>query len=183
MKALTCSTGGVRRETVPAAVLREFDATAWRPIACAKPRRLHSIASLAVLGVIALTSLAVLMPMACAAPEEGDDGTPQVFDTAACYQLVQDTGRMIAWARWELGTPENNVVARFEDGTPEWMVDLTNRWIEDAYHWEVTNDQVRQWATELGDGTGSSRADELTTPQTIAIWLRRIARQCSEQRT
>jgi hypothetical protein len=183
MKALTCSTGGARREAAPAAVFGEIDATVPRSIARAKPRRLSSIATGAVSSILALVFLAALMPMARAAPEERDDGTPEVLDAAACYQLVQDTGRMIAWARWELGAPESNVVVRFEDDTPEWIVDLTNRWIADAYHWEATDDQIRQWTTELGEGTGSSRADQLTTPQTIAIWLRRIARQCSEQRT
>jgi hypothetical protein len=183
MKAPTYSLRGAGRESGPAALLGELDATVWRRPACAKPRRLRSIASLAVVGVIALTLLAVLVPVARAAPDQGGDGAPQAFDTAACYQLVQDTGRLIAWARWELGAPENNVVARFDDGTPEWIVDLTNRWIEDAYHWEATDDQIRRWASELGDGNGSSPGDELTTPQTIAIWLHRIALQCHEQHT
>jgi hypothetical protein len=151
--------------------------------AWAKPRRLRSVSILALAGMTALALLAVLMPMARAAPDEGGEGTPQVFDTAACYQLVQDTGRMIAWARWELRAPQASVMVRFEDDTPEWIVDLTHRWIEDAYHWEATDDQIRQLASEPGDGIGSSRADELTAPQTIAIWLRRIAQQCSEQHT
>jgi hypothetical protein len=106
MKALTCSTGGARREAAPAAVFGEIDATVRRSIARAKPRRLSSIATGAVSSILALVFLAALVPMARAAPEERDD-----------------------------------------------------------------------------EGTGSSRADQLTTPQTIAIWLRRIARQCSEQRT
>ena len=139
-----------------------------------------SIRHTTVLHAIALLLLTLSMPIARAEPEEGA-ALPPVFDTAACYQLVQETGRMIAWARWEVGAPEDKVVAHFDDGTPEWIVDLTNRWIADAYHWEATDDQVRQWAGELGDASVSPPAEGLTTPETIAIWLRRIAQQCREQ--
>lgn len=183
MNALTCSSGGARREAAPAAVFgQDSYRTVWRSMACAKPRRRASFAIDVVAGLLTLMFLAVLIPTVRAAPEQDDDGVPEVFDTAACYQLVQDTGRMIAWARWELGAPEDRVVVRFDEDTPEWIVDLTNRWIADAYHWEVTEDQVQQWANDLGDGT-SSRTNELSAPQTIAIWLRRIARQCHEQHT
>lgn len=143
---------------------------------CTRGSLRHTI----VFRAIALLLLTISMPMARAQPEE-DPGLPPVFDMAACYLLVQETGRMIAWARWEVGAPEDKVVAHFEDDTPEWVVDLTNRWIADAYHWEVTDAQVRQWAGELGDASASSPLDGLTTPETIAIWLRRIAQQCREQ--
>ncbi len=175
MKAPLCTSTHGAREPIPAAVVEESE---WRPTPAARPLHLRAIAGLA--GVLALMSPAASIPMARAAPEASDDGVPQAFDTAACYQLVQDTGRIIAWARWELGASEDKVVAQFEEGTPEWIVDLTDRWIADAYHWKVTDDQVQQWASELGDGAAWPRAEELTTPQTIAIWLRRIARQCHE---
>ncbi len=171
MKAFTCSPGCVRRKTTPAAVLRQCGAI------CAVRVRLPSIASLAALGMSALLWFAAAMAMAGAEPQEGEGGLPPVFETTACYQLVQETGRMIAWARWEVGAPEDKVVAYFDEDTPEWVVDLTNRWIADAYHWEITD----EWAGELGEATASSRAEGLTTPETITIWLRRIARQCREQ--
>lgn len=176
MKAPLCSSTHGACEPIPAAVAEESE---WRPTPASRPLHLRAIAGLA--GVLALISLAASIPMARAALEPSGDGVPQVFDTLACYQLVQDTGRMIAWARWEVGASEDRVVVQFEEHTPEWIVDLTNRWIADAYHWEVTDDQVRQWATELGDRTASLRAGELTRHQTIAVWLRRIARQCREQ--
>jgi hypothetical protein len=179
MKAFTSSSVG--REIVPAAVFREFPSAVRRSMASTKPLRRPPIAGLAVPGVLAFILFAVLMPLARAVPNGSDDGMPRVFGTAACYQLVQGTGRMIAWVRWEVGASEDSVVAKFEEDTPAWIIDLTNRWIADAYHWEVTDDQVRQWAGELGDGAWP-RAEQLTTPQTIAIWLRRIARQCHELR-
>ena len=37
------------------------------------------------------------------ASARGHDGTPPEFNAVACYQLVQDAGRPIAWARWEKG--------------------------------------------------------------------------------
>jgi hypothetical protein len=118
-----------------------------------------------------------------AAAEEPNDGAaPQVFDAASCYQLVSETGLKIAWARWEVGAPEANVVARFDDETPEWIVDLTQRWIADAYHWQATEEQVRQWAQELGN-PAPSHPDQLTPHQTMAIWLHRIARTCNELHT
>jgi hypothetical protein len=67
---------------------------------------------------------------------------------------------------------------QFEEQTPDWIIALTDRWMADAYHWEPTDDQVRE---ALGDDTAASRAEELTTPQTIAVWMRRIARTCREQ--
>ena len=160
MNAATCSTRDVRRAT-----------------AVSGESRIRQALSTPSLLAILLTT--VLIADAGAASETRDEVAPPVFDAAACYQLVNDTGRKIAWARWELGAPEDNVVVRFDDDTPEWIVDLTQRWIEDAYHWQVTEEQVRQ----LDGASWLSASPELTTPQTIALWLRRIARQCSEQHT
>jgi hypothetical protein len=183
MKAPAYRSARAGHATDRAAGFEQFYATEWRPPAGTRPHPARSTAALALAALFALTFLAVLAPLARAASDESGMVAPPLFDTAACYQLVQDTGRMIAWARWELGAPENAVVVRFDDGTPEWIVDLTERWVEDAYHWEITDDQVRQWASELGEYAESSRADQLTTPQTIAVWLRRIALQCHEQHT
>ena len=133
----------------------------------------HDPAWRSTLRLLALLTCVGLMPCAGAAPAAADSMAPPVFDTGACYQLVNDTGRKIAWARWQLGAPEDNVVVRFDDDTPEWIVDLTRRWIEDAYHWRATDDQERQ----------ARGAGEFTTPETMAMWLRRIARQCSELHT
>ncbi len=183
MNAPAYRRAAARHAMGPAAGSGQFDATRWHPPTGTQPRRVALVATLVAAGIVALTLLAVLMPMARADSDESGADLPQLFDTAACYQLVQDTGRMIAWARWELGAPENAVVVRFQEDTPVWIVDLTNRWVEDAYHWEITDDQVRQWASELGERSASPPAGELTTSQTIAIWLRRIALQCHEQHT
>jgi hypothetical protein len=183
MNAHPHRTVGAKPATDTIAGSGRFYATRWHPPAGATSRHMRSIRGLALAAAIAFTLLAILVPLARAGFDEGTDGAPEVFDRAACYQLVQETGRMIAWARWELGAPESAVSVRFEDDTPEWIVDLTKRWIEDAYHWQVTDDQVRRWAGELGERSGSAHVDELTTPQTIAIWLRRIATQCHEQHT
>lgn len=160
MKTASCRTRSVRRAT---AVVGAPRISTWTSAAF----------------LFAILSSTVLVPDAGAASEARDEAAPPVFDAAACYQLVSDTGRKIAWARWEIGAPEDNVVVRFDDDTPEWIVDLTQRWIEDAYHWQATDDQVRQ----LGAAGALSPSQELTTPQTIALWLRRIALQCSEQHT
>jgi hypothetical protein len=149
MKALTCSTG-----SMPAQRMQCHGACA----------------------AVALLTFVALMPVAGAAPGTSDQMEPPVvFDAAACYQLVNETGRKIAWARWEARAPESNVVARFDDDTPEWIVELTQRWIEDAYHWQASDDQPRS-----SDGAGAA---ELTTRETIVLWLRRIARQCNELHT
>jgi hypothetical protein len=183
MNAPAYRRAAARRAMDPAAGFGQFDATHWHPPAGTRPRGAARVAGLAAAGVIVLTLLAVLMPMARADSGQSGADLPELFDTAACYQLVQDTGRMIAWARWELGAPESAVLVRFQEDTPAWIVDLTNRWVEDAYHWEITDDQVKQWSSEVEDRTASPPAGELTTPQTIAIWLRRIALQCHELHT
>ncbi len=127
-------------------------------------------------------SCACLMSAAHAGSARGHDGKlPQTFNRIACYQLVQNEGRLIAWARWEQNFTEAKTrTAEFQTGTPAWMVELVEGWIEDAYHWQVTDDQVYQWAQELGSTDNLPHADQLTNHQTIAIWMRRISRQCDE---
>jgi hypothetical protein len=100
----------------------------------------------------------------------------------ACYQLVQDAGRMIAWARWEQGMAFETVrAAELRRNKPAWMIDLVQGWIADAYEWRATDEQVLQWARELGNAEDLPHADRLTVSETIAIWMRRIARQCAAQ--
>jgi len=87
---------------------------------------------------------------------------------------------MIAWARWERQFPlEKTLSGRFPDGTPAWAVDLVGGWITDAYQWRVTDEQVYEWAAELGNVDNLPHADRLSVHETIAIWMRRIGRQCS----
>jgi hypothetical protein len=103
------------------------------------------------------------------------------FSRAACYSLVQREGRMIAWGRWEQGySLEKMSGGTFDAGTPEWAVRMVRHWIADAYSWQATDEQVRQWAEELGNTANLPAANRLTRDETIAIWLRRIARECAE---
>jgi len=107
---------------------------------------------------------------------------PQEFNPAACYGLVQDAGRQIAWARWERGfSVEKTRSAVLRDGTPEWAADLEQDWIGDAYEWHASDEQIRQWAAELGSVDNLPSAEELSVHEAIAIWMRRIGRQCSER--
>jgi hypothetical protein len=86
---------------------------------------------------------------------------------------------MIAWARWEGRLSRADVQsAKIREGTPPWIVELVQLWIVDAYEWRATDDQVFQWAAELGNTSRLPRASELSKHETIAIWMRRIARQC-----
>jgi hypothetical protein len=118
---------------------------------------------------------------ALADPGHRQGGTPESFNRIACYDLVQNEGRMIAWARWEQGYPmEKTQSGKFAAGTPEWMVSLVQRWINDAYSWQVTDEQIYQWAAELGNTEHLPTASRLSRHETIAIWMRRIARQCGE---
>lgn len=101
------------------------------------------------------------------------------YSQSACFDLVGETGRMIAWARWEGRLSRDKALTvNFEEGTPDWIVTRVQDWIVDAYHWKATDEQVRQWAVELGSTQYLPRASQLTAHETIAIWLRRIARGC-----
>jgi hypothetical protein len=112
-------------------------------------------------------------------PEGHDYATYREFTRPACYELVQDAGRMIAWARWEGSLSREKLQsAKMPDSTPPWIVELVQLWIVDAYEWRATDAQVFQWAAELGNTERLPRASELSKHETIAIWMRRIARQC-----
>jgi hypothetical protein len=125
----------------------------------------------------------LLAPAAFADPE-GPRDTPAEFTRMACYDLVQHEGRMIAWGRWEQGFSQERMrSAPFAPNTPEWMVSMVQRWIADAYSWQVTDEQVYQWAAELGNTSDLPQASSLSQHQTIAIWMRRIARECAQQPT
>ena len=107
---------------------------------------------------------------------------PPDYTAAACYGLVQNTGRAIAWARWEKGLSlEKTRSASFRAGTPGWVIDLVNGWIDDAYQWRVTDQQIRQWGAELGSVDDLPSAEALSVHEKIAIWMRRIGRQCDER--
>ena len=129
---------------------------------------------------LTLLLCAFVVPLAQADPARDPRGMPNQFSTAACYELVQDAGRMIAWARWERRFPlEKARSGGFRDDTPAWAIDLVGGWIADAYQWQVTDEQVFEWAAELGSVENLPHADRLTVHETIAIWMRRIARQCN----
>jgi hypothetical protein len=129
-----------------------------------------------------LLSCMLAAPLAHAGSGRGHDRQPQQFNLAACYQLVHHEGRMIAWARWEEGFPlEKTRAGEFREDTPAWMIDLVHTWIADAYGWQATDEQVRQWAEELGNTDDLPRATQLTKHETIAIWMRRLARHCDSR--
>lgn len=108
---------------------------------------------------------------------------PPQYSGPACKRLVMDAGRMIAWARWERHLSLDEVRADpFRRDAPEWVGRLVQEWITDAYEWQVTDDQIRQWAAELGTTGHLPTAGRLSVHETIAIWLRRIARQCDRTR-
>jgi hypothetical protein len=109
------------------------------------------------------------------------DSPPQRVNRIACYRMVQSSGRMIAWARWEQDLPIEQARSRSQrDAAPRSQAELVDTWVSDAYRWKVTDEQVREWASELGSGGNVPPADRLSTHEIIAIWLRRIARRCAE---
>ncbi len=130
----------------------------------------------AVWGAALLCCFILLAPARAAQPPV----QAQALTALACYELVQDAGRMIAWARWEQGfSLEKTRSAPFPPNTPPWMVALVQEWITDAYQWQATDEQVLQWAAELGSVDNLPHAADLSKHETIAIWMRRIARQCT----
>jgi hypothetical protein len=143
----------------------------WRLIRSTRPTWAHTVL---------LCCLAA--PQAYADSGSAHERTPQEFDRGACYQLVRHEGRMIAWARWEERfSLEKTRAAQFAEDTPAWVVDLIQGWIADAYDWRATDEQIWQWAEELGNTENLPSAQRLTKHETIAIWLRRIARQCDSR--
>ena len=142
----------------------------------ARPMTGHAGIALVLLLGTALTQF----PRAAFA--DGYTPPPAEFSAMACYGLVDAAGRSIAWARWEKHLSlEKTRSAPFRANTPAWGIDLVGGWIEDAYQWRATDTQIRQWASELGSVDDLPSADALSVHQTIAIWMRRIARQCKEQ--
>lgn len=143
---------------------------------CAQARATHRTGS--ALG-LALLFAVFSMARAEAHDESPDYSSLRVFSRPGCYQLVQDAGRMIAWARWEHRLARADLQAmKLEEDTPTWIVTLVHQWIADAYEWRATDEQVYQWAAELGNTERLPRATQLSKHETIAIWMRRIARQC-----
>jgi hypothetical protein len=144
------------------------------------PLRVRLIRNAGLFLGLTLLFCTFVVPLAQADPEQDPRRTPSEFTTAACYDLVQDAGRMIAWARWERHfSVEKTRSAGFRDNTPQWVIDLVQDWIADAYQWHATDQQVLEWASELGRVENLPHADQLTTHQAIAIWMRRIARHCN----
>jgi hypothetical protein len=116
--------------------------------------------------------------------ESSTGPVPEEFTRPACYQLARREGRMIAWARWEEGySLERTQAGSFAAGTPYWMVRIVETWIADAYSWQVTNEQIYEWAKELGNTDDLPSATGLNRHVQIAIWMRRIARQCEAEHT
>jgi hypothetical protein len=118
---------------------------------------------------ILLTAIALALgsPVALAVP---------VTKMAVCYARVNDTGRWIAFNRWEDNQPY--VKLQFQGAIPQWVKDLFEEWNKDAYSWEPTEEEIYLWATELGNTENLPTVQQLTKHQKIAIWLRRIARGC-----
>ncbi|HZP86706.1 MAG TPA: hypothetical protein VFB54_07780 [Burkholderiales bacterium] len=130
-----------------------------------------------------LAGAGALASAAHADPVPANDRMSDAFSLRACYQMVQHEGRMIAWARWEQGlSHEKTRQGKFPEGTPGWMVDIVNAWIDDAYAWRVTDAQIRSWAEELGDASNLPSADKISVHETIAIWMRRLGRDCDAHR-
>lgn len=146
------------------------------------PRHIRARARHA-LSCSALALACAISGPAAHADTERRPATP-TFDRVACYDLVRHEGRRIAWARWEQGySLERTRAGQFSEGTPAWMVRMLDNWISDAYSWQVTDAQIREWAAELGNTANLPRAADLSRHETIAIWMRRIARQCTAQPT
>ena len=145
--------------------------------------RMRPILTACVVWGLVLLCYFVMMAPAKADPVRSDDHTQYQFTAAMCYELVQDAGRMVAWARWEKGFPlDKTRSAPFPANTPPWMVDMVQAWITDAYQWQATDEQILVWASELGNVEDLPHAGQLSVHETIAIWMRRIARQCDARR-
>lgn len=131
-----------------------------------------------VWGLLGVLCAIVAQP-ATADPSYDSGPPPESFTLPACYQLARSEGRMIAWARWEQGfSLEKARSGQFAEGTPDWMIRIVDAWIVDAYSWRVTDDQIYQWAAELGNTDRLPSAQRVSRHETIAIWMRRIASQC-----
>jgi hypothetical protein len=151
-------------------------------MSCVAPaRNLYRLVGDRLGGVALLLIVAPFAPLAHA--DEERSAPPPDFNVRACQEMVRHEGRMIAWARWEQGFPlQKTRSAKLADGAPRWAVELVRTWIGDAYAWRVSDANVRQWAQELGNADNLPKASQLTPHETIAIWLRRIARDCDARK-
>src|SRR5262245_21185552 len=71
----------------------------------------------AVWGIVLACYFILLAPARAAALPD----RTSAFSPVVCYELVQDAGRMIAWARWEGGLSlEQTRSAPFPPNTPPW---------------------------------------------------------------
>jgi hypothetical protein len=146
---------------------------------CALTGRRCRVSNTAILPGLLLSPFAVQVTHAAA--DRGHEAAPSEFSASACYQFVRNTGRQIAWARWEEAFPVETARATvLRDGSPSWAIDLQNQWISDAYQWRASDEQIRQWAAELGSVDNLPRAEDLSVHESIAIWMRRIGRECGE---
>jgi hypothetical protein len=133
-------------------------------------------------GIALALLLVACMAHSPAAFAHAYEPAPLEFSAGACYRLVQEAGRPIAWARWEKGLSlEKTRSTGLRDDKPAWVIDLVRGWISDAYRWRATDEQIRQWAAELGSVDNLPSVETLSVHETIAIWLRRIARLCDER--
>jgi hypothetical protein len=138
-------------------------------------RRAPRPALVAALGIVLGTCAA------SAGAQITGDGRSDPVSRIVCYRMVQTSGRAIAWARWEQGLPIEQARMRSQrDEAPRPQVELVESWVSDAYQWRATDEQVREWAAELGNVERVPNADRLSAHETIAIWMRRIARHCGE---
>lgn len=137
----------------------------------------RSRAALSAAMMLSFVALGAASSSANADPEPA--ALPGQFTRPACYGVAYREGRMIAWARWEQKYPLAKMrQIGVAEGTPAWAMELVNTWVEDAYVWKATDEQIKRWAQELGDTSFLPRADKLSVHETIAIWMRRLATDC-----
>lgn len=133
---------------------------------------------------LAACAVALLASAPASADPRNPYQLPEKFDRVVCYWVAQQLGRTIAWARWEQDYTEAKTRASgLGQGSPTWVTDVIGDWIGDAYAWQPSDEQVRTWAEELGDVADVPRAHELTRYQTIAVWMRRIGKDCDARET
>jgi len=131
------------------------------------------------LGLVTCALAALLCSTPAAAQSPNPYQLPDRFDRTVCYWIAQNVGRTIAWARWEQDYTEAKTrAAALGQGTPDWVIALVSDWIGDAYAWRATDEQVRTWAEELGNVEDIPAAASLSRYETIAVWMRRIGRDC-----
>lgn len=132
--------------------------------------------------IVRALACTALMLVAAPVSSSQQAPTPPEFDRVACYQLAQREGRLIARARWEDRVPlETTRAVEFGAETPHWVVELVQQWIGDAYTWRISDENIREWAQELGNVDRLPSASSLSVHESIAIWMRRISKQCDHK--